>query len=277
MKEIELSAGRIRFRDTGDGPPIVFVHGLVVNGTLWQKVIDELGSGFRCIAPNWPLGSHSIPMSADADVSPLGVARLIREFLEALDLRDVTLVANDTGGAVAQLLLADGCDRVGRVVLTPCDSFDNFLPKSIRGLQYIARVPGLTWLAVQPARIRAIRPTAYRSVAKHDIDDDVLEGWVRPFLTDKGIRSDLTRFLRAIDYRDTVAAAERLRSFDKPVLLLWARNAPFFPFAHAERWAEILPDARIVEVPDSHTFVSLDQPEFTAREIATFVRAHQNA
>jgi pimeloyl-ACP methyl ester carboxylesterase len=277
VNEVELSTGRIQFRDTGDGPVIVFVHGVFVNGTLWQNVIDQLGGNFRCIAPDWPLGAHTVPMSADADVSPLGVARLIREFVEELDLHDVTLVANDTGGAVTQLLLDEGSDRVGRVVLTNCDSFDNFLPKSIRGLQYLARVPGLTWLAVQPARIGAVRPIAYRWLTKHGIDADVMEAWVRPILSSRGVRRDTTQFLRKIDHRDTVAAAERLRTFDKPVLLLWARNAPYFPFAHAERWVEILPDARLVEVPDSYTFVSLDQPAVTAREIATFVRERQNA
>ena len=128
MLEAELSAGRIRYRDLGEGPPIVFVHGVFVNSTLWRNVERPLAAaGFRCIGPDWPLGAHSLPMPPDADLTPHGVARLIGEFLDVLDLRDVTIVGNDTGGAITQLPLAGGCERIGRAELTPCDSFDNFL------------------------------------------------------------------------------------------------------------------------------------------------------
>lgn len=271
MNDVELSAGRIRYRDTGDGPPILFVHGVFVNGTLWRTVVEALQTNFRCISPDWPLGAHTVPMAPDADLSPHGVARMIREFIDRLDLHDVTVVANDTGGAITQLLLADGCDRVGRVVLTPCDSFDNFLPRSIRALQYLARVPGALAIGVQPLRVRRLQPIALRWLAKRPIPADITSEWLHPLLTDRGIRRDLARFLSAIDNKDTLAAAERLRTFDKPVLLLWPRDAPYFPFAHAERWAEILPDARIVEVPDSYTFVAEDQPDLVAREIRRFI------
>lgn len=275
MPDVELSAGEIRYRDTGDGPPIVFVHGVFVGGTLWRKVAAPLAEDFRCITPDWPLGAHTVAMAKHADLSPHRVAGLIREFLEALDLREVTIVANDTGGAVTQLLLADGCDRVSRLVLTPCDSFDNFLPPSIRALQYLARVPGSLTVGLQPLRLRWARRIAFRWLAKRPVPADITRAWVEPLLSDRGVRRDLARFLRTIDYRDTVAAAEHLRALDRPVLLLWPRKAPYFPFAHAQRWSEIFPNARLVEVPDSYTFVSEDQPEMVAREIAQFI-AHGN-
>ncbi len=271
MHELGLSSGRIRYRDTGQGPPILFVHGVFVNGTLWRKVVTPLSENFRCITPDWPLGAHTVPMSDDADLSPRGVARLIGEFVEALDLRDVTIVANDTGGALTQLLLADGCDRVGRLVLTPCDSFENFLPRSIRALQYLARVPGSLTVVLQPLRIRPLRGLAFRWLAKRPLSNDITKAWLQPLLAERAIRSDLARFLRAIDYRETVAAAGLLRAFQQPVLLLWPRDAPYFPFTHAQRWSEIFPHAQLIEVADSYTFVSEDQPELVARAIAQFV------
>ncbi|HEX7321458.1 MAG TPA: alpha/beta hydrolase [Mycobacterium sp.] len=274
MNEIDLAIGRIRYRDEGAGPPIVFVHGVFVDGSLWRPVTERLRGEFRCITPDWPLGAHTVPSRPGADVSPRGVARAIAEFLDALDLRNVTCVANDTGGAITQLLLADGCDRVGQVVLTPCDSFDNFLPRSIRILQYVPRIPGLLAAGAQLMRPRLVQELTYRTLAKKPIPPETMRAWMRPFITDPAVRADVGGFLRAIDDADTLAAAERLAGFTAPVLLLWPRNAPFFPYAHAQRWAQILPNARLVEVPDSYTFVCRDQPDFVAGEIVGFAREY---
>ncbi len=270
MPTFKSSAGPIHYLDSGAGPPIVFVHGLFVTGTMWRKVIDPLSQRFRCIAPDLPLGAHKTAMNVGADLSPRTVARLIREMIESLDLEDVTMVATDTGGAITQLLLADGCDRIGRVVLTPCDSFDNFLPMSIRVFQYWARVPGTDFVLL-PFKLKLAQRALGKSLAKHSIPDEVLGEWVRPLLQDKAVRRDVRAFLSRIDYHDTLAAAETLRGFDKPVLLLWPRKVPFFPFAHAQRWVQLLPDAKLIEVPDSYTFVSEDQPELMTQEIEAFV------
>lgn len=271
MPDVHLSAGTIRYRDIGDGPAILFVHGIFVNASLWRQVIGALDGHFRCLAPDWPLGAHPYPMGTGADLSPRGVARLIAEFLDVLDVEEVTVVANDTGGAVTQLLLADGCPRIARVVLTPCDSFDNFPPASLRILQYAPRVPGLLALGAQLMRLRVVQRASFATLAKKPIPSEIAGSWLRPFITDRGIRHDIGKFVRAIDYHDTLAAAEVLRTFTKPVLLLWPRKAPYFPFAHAQRWAELLPDAQLVEVPDAYTFVCEDQPKLTAEAVATFI------
>jgi len=271
MQEVQLSAGTIRYHDEGDGPVIVFVHGLLVNNALWKGVAERLVPRFRCIRPDWPLGAHSQAMNSGTKLTPLRVARLIGEFLEALELADVTLAANDTGGAVTQLLLADGCDRVGRVVLTPCDSFENFLPPAFRPMQWLAKIPGALTLMMQPLRLPAVRRSVVGLLAKHPLPADVVEGCVRPFLSDRGIRRDTVAFLSHIDANDTVQAAERLKGYDRPVLLLWTRHNSFFPLAHAQRWTEILADARIVEIDDAYTFVPADQPEIVAREMADFI------
>ena len=271
---IELKQGTVHYRDRGQGRAIVFVHGLLVNGLLWRKVTAALEPEFRCIAPDWPLGSHPEPLGAGADASPRGVAQLIADFLEALSLDDVTLVANDTGGAIAQLVVTERPERVGRLVLTPCDAYENFLPPAFRPLQWAARVPGLLTAAFQGTRIPALRrsPLGFGMLTRRPIPDEVLAEWVRPYLRDPGVRRDTLRFLRAIDTRDTLAAAPRLRDFDGPALLAWAPEDRFFKIEFARRLADEFRDARLVPIADSYTFVPEDQPERLAELIAGFVR-----
>jgi pimeloyl-ACP methyl ester carboxylesterase len=212
-------------------------------------------------------------MDDDADVSPRGVAALIAEFLEALDLREVTVVGNDTGGALVQLLAAERPERVGRIVLTPGDSFDNFLPPMFKGLQLASRVPGGLTAMTQALRVRTLRrlPIAFGWLVKHGTDGDVYDEMLRAYFTQRDVRRDTRRFVAAISKRDTLDAAERLRKFDRPALVVWAREDKVFPFAHAERLVELLPRGRLEVVDDSYSFVPEDQPERLAELIAGFV------
>ncbi len=271
-KHIDLSAGRISYRDVGDGPPLVFVHGLLVNGQLWRKVTAPLEGDYRCIVPDLPLGSHTIPLSPNADVTPPALARLILEFVEKLDLSDVTIVANDTGGALTQIAMTQpGNERIARVVLTPCDAFDNFLPPMFRGLQILARFQPALTAFIQPLRLRPLRrlPIAFGWLAKRPVDREVEDSWLRAFFSRREVRRDAARILRAIDPRYTNEAAERLRSFDRPALIVWATEDKIFPLEHGRRLAELLPDARFEEVADSYAFVPEDQPE----RLAELIRA----
>ena len=274
-KHVDLSAGRIRYRDVGDGPPVVFVHGLLVDGRLWRKVTPGLEGEFRCLTPDFPLGAHTIPMKPDADLTPPGLAGLITEFIERLDLRDVTLVGNDTGGALTQIAMTQSPDRIARVVLTPCDAFDNFLPPMFKGLQILARFQPALTAFVQPLRLRPLRrlPIAFGWLTKRPVDREVEDSWLRAFFTRREVRRDAARILRAIDERHTQEAAERLRSFDRPVLIAWATEDKVFPLEHAHRLADLLPDARVEEIPDSYSFVPEDQPERLAELIRSFAGA----
>lgn len=271
---INLPQGTIRYRDTGQGTPIVFVHGLLVNGLLWRKVTPLLEGEFRCIVPDWPLGSHSDPLASGADRSPRGVANLIADFLEALDLEGVILVANDTGGAIAQLVATERPERIGRLVLTPCDAYENFLPLAFRHLQWLARVPGALPLVFQGMRVGALRrsPLGFGLLTRRPIPDEILQRWVRPFLGSPGVRRDTIGLLRAIDTRDTLGAAERLRDFERPTLIAWAREDRFFKLRFAERLAQAIPDCRLETIEDSYTFVSEDQPERLAELLGAFAR-----
>jgi pimeloyl-ACP methyl ester carboxylesterase len=273
-REVQLPQGTIRYRERGTGEPIVFVHGLLVNGDLWRKVVPELAKDFRCITPDWPLGSHELPMPADADLSPPALASLIAGFLEALDLRNVTLVGNDTGGGLSQLVVTSNPERIGRLVLTPCDAFDNFPPRFFRILLAPAALPGGGWALLQPFRIRALRntPIGFGWLAKHGIDADATDSYLRPAMASAAVRRDLRKVISGIHPRHTLAAAERLGSFDRPVLLVWTRERDFFPWDHAERLAAAFGNARIQEVEDSYTFVPEDQPTRLAELISEFAR-----
>ena len=269
---IQLPQGRIHYRDRGDGPPVVFVHGLLVSGLLWRNVAAALEPRFRCVAPDWPLGSHTEPLAAGADASPRGVAHLIADFLEALSLDDVTIVANDTGGAIAQLLVTERPDRVRRLVLTNCDAYENFLPPAFRPLQWAARVPGLLTGAFQAMRVPTLRrsPLGFGLLTRRPIPDDVLDAWVRPYLSNAGVRRDTLRFLRAIDASDTLAAAERLHGFEGDALLAWAPEDRFFKIEFARRLAAEFAHGRLEEIGDCYTFVPEDQPQRLADLIAAF-------
>jgi pimeloyl-ACP methyl ester carboxylesterase len=274
MNEVKLPQGTIRYRESGEGPPIVFVHGLLVDGRLWRKVTPLLEDRFRCIVPDFPLGSHQEPMNPDADLSPPGLARIVAGFLEALDLDDVTLVGNDTGGAISQITAAHHPERIGRLLLTNCDAFENFLPPAFRPLQWAAKVPGMLNALLQGMRLRAMRrlPIAYGWLIKRDFAGAPTREWVDPFLSNRGIRRDTGKVLRGIDPKYPLEAAERLRDFDRPALLAWAIEDRFFKLSYAERLAETIRGATLERIEDSYTFVSEDQPERLASLIEAFAR-----
>ncbi|MFD0684625.1 alpha/beta fold hydrolase [Actinomadura fibrosa] len=271
-----LPQGEIAYRERGDGPPVVFVHGLLVNADLWRDVVPPLAeAGYRCIAPDWPLGSHDIPMPPDADLSPPGVATMIGAFLDALDLTDVTLVANDTGGALVQILMARRPERVGRVVLASCDSLEVFFPKVFLPLVLLGRVPGFVWPLAQLMRIPAMRrlPIAFGWLAKRPIPEDVAESYLGPARRSRAVRRDVRRFLSGVHHRHTLDAARTFGEYDRPVLLAWAKEERLFPVSLARRLADIFPDARVALVEDSYTLIPEDRPNELAGLVAAFARA----
>ena len=267
----EIPQGSIAYRDLGQGEPLLFVHGLLVDGRLWDGVAERLRGDFRCIVPDWPMGSHRTPMRPDADLTPPGMAELVIAFMDALGLERATIVGNDSGGAVSQILAAAHPERVERLVLTNCDSFEHFPPFPFSLMPPLARVPGgMTALAL-PFRIGAIRRATYGLLAKHPIAPELVDSWLAP-IAGEGVRRDTRKFTAAANQRHTLEAAERLRTFERPLRFAWGSDDRFFKPDHAERLAAIVPDARIEWVADAGTFVPLDQPARVAELIAGFVR-----
>jgi pimeloyl-ACP methyl ester carboxylesterase len=273
-REAELLQGTVRYRELGTGEPIVLVHGLLTNSLLWADVASALATDFRVIAPDWPLGSHERPLRPGADLSPTGLAGLIADFLAALELEHVTLVGNDTGGALCQLVAVDRPERLSRLVLTPRDAYGNFLPPIFRPLQLLVRIPGAVWLIANALRPRLAQrlPMTFGWLSKRPLDPNVARAFLRPAQRDRRVRRELTAILRAISSRYTLAAAERFGEFDKPVLIAWAPEDRLFPFRHAERLANSFPSARLERIEDSYTFISIDQPMRTAELITSFAR-----
>lgn len=269
-KEIALPAGTVRYREAGEGKPIVFVHGYLVDGRLWDGVVDCLSDRFRCIAPNWPLGAQQTAMSPDADLSPPGIAATIAAFLEALDLSDVTIVGNDSGGAMSQVLVTRHPERIGRLVLTNCDTHENFPPGIFKAMPPIAALPGGMAVLAAPFRVPAIARGAFRPFAKTRIPDQLIASWMEPGMRDPAVRHDLKKVTAGMNKRYTLEAAQKLRGSALPILLTWAPGDRYFPLKYAERLAGEAGNARIVQIPDAKTFVPLDQPGRLAEEIAAF-------
>jgi pimeloyl-ACP methyl ester carboxylesterase len=274
MNQAELSAGTIEYQDTGAGPPLVFLHGLLMDASLWDDVITSLSPAFRCLAPTLPLGAHRIPMRPDADLSLPAIAGLVTEFLDRLDLHDVTLIGNDTGGALVQLLMAGPAPRVSRVVLASCDAFDNFPPGLTgRALFLAGRLPpALFGLFMQQMRLRPVRrlPVAFGWLTKRG--DAATARWLRPVLTQPEIRRDTVRTLRAAA-RDTgllTRAAATMTGFRHPALIVWASQDRVMPPEHGRRLAGLLPGSELVEVDDSYTLIPLDQPARLAQAVRGF-------
>lgn len=271
-REVRIPAGPIRYRETGSGPPIVFLHGIVANGDLWRDVVPELSGTYRCITPDWPLGSHELGMDASADFSLPGLAAMVADFLAALELDEVTLVANDTGGAVAQWVATRHDERLARLVLTPCDAFDNFLPPVLRHLQVVGRTPAGLWLLGQTLRVRAIQrlPIAFGRLTVRPIDPAAMRSYTRPLATNAAVRRDFAKLVRAISKKYTLQAAEELGRFDQPALVAWGLDDRLFPLAHAHRLARLLPNATLETIDDAGAFVPEDQPRRLAALVAEF-------
>lgn len=275
MNEIELSAGPLQYVDSGGGGPVVvLLHGLLMDASLWEEVIADLASDHRCIAPTLPLGAHRRPMSSAADLSLPGIAGMIAEFLDRLDLQDVVLVGNDTGGALAQLVMRNGAKRVARVVLASCEAFDN-LPPGLTGkaLSLSSKLsPTLFGVFMQQMRLRPIRrlPIAFGTLTKRG--DATTARWIRPLLEQPEIRAETVRMLRAAfaDASLLDVASKELAHFDRPALVVWASDDRVMPAEHGRRLAALLPQAQFTTIDNSYTLMPLDQPSAFARLIREF-------
>lgn len=275
MPEVDLSAGTVEYQDTGgEGPVVVLLHGVAMDGSLWRNVVAPLRSEFRCVVPTLPLGGHRRPMKPDADLSIAGVARLVAEFLDRLDLRDVTLVMSDWGGA--QALVSEGRDeRVGRLVITSCEAFDNF-PPGVPGSNLFtsAKLPGGINFAFKLLKWKPMRrlPMTWGWMSKRPVPHDVMNAWFEPLWTSKEIRRDLRKYVLGVPPKSELLGwAEKLRDFDRPALVVWAAEDKVMPPEHGRKLAELLPKGQLVEIRDSYTLIPEDQPEQLSSHIRSFL------
>jgi len=257
-------AGEIEYRSSGEGRPVVFAHGVGVNGDLWRSVAPPVATaGFRCVVPDLPLGAHSVPLSERPDMSLPGLADILYGFIEALDLHDVLLVANDTGGAITQALIGRRPERITRLVLTSCDAFDRYPPPAVAYLKPTARFPPALWALGHAVRWRAVQrlPIAYGWATREPIEPRIMDSYTRPVRTSAGVRADLGRVLRQARKSDMEAASRSVAHFRRPALVVWAADDRFFPVEHGRALTDLMPNARFELVENSRTFIPEDQPE----------------
>jgi pimeloyl-ACP methyl ester carboxylesterase len=275
---VELPQGSVTYRAAGPvqstRPPVVFLHGILVDARLWDDVGQRLAAeGVRSYAPTLPLGAQPAPMRPDADLSPQGVARLALDLIAALGLGDVTIVGNDTGGAIAQLMLAADASRIGAVVLTNCDAYRTFPPRKLAPLFWVLRHPGLVGGLARQLRSNRIRQgrLAYGPLSRDTLDPGLTADWVRP-LSDPAVRRDLAQFARGVHPDLLLDAATRFSQFAGPVRVLWGEADPMFPVALGRQLGEEFPQASVTTIPDGRVFLPLDYPDEVAREITATTR-----
>jgi pimeloyl-ACP methyl ester carboxylesterase len=275
MPRATLTAGTIDYEDTGgDGPVLVLLHGVNMDASLWHRVLEHLAPRYRCISPTLPLGSHRRPMDRPDLVTHRGVAAMVGELLEELDLHGVTLVLNDWGGA--QFLLADGdSPRIGSAVLVACEAFDNFPPgRPGKAIATSARVPALLWLAMQLQRFTWFRraPGGWGWMSKRPVADALMDRWFEPSRSDPLVRRDLRTFALSTPAPEVLRElTEGLRRFDRPALVVWATEDRMMPREHGPALAGLFPQGRLIEVADSYTLVPQDQPARLATILDDFV------
>ncbi|MET9414357.1 alpha/beta hydrolase [Streptomyces klenkii] len=277
MREALVSAGTIEYDVTGSGPPVVLLHGLLMDHTLWDRVLPLLPAGFTYVRPVLPLGAHRRPMRPDADLTLPGQVRLVAGFLDALGLDGVTLVHADWGGAL--FLTAHGLDRrVARQVILPCEAFDNF-PPGLPGLpgrmvSLAVRVPGGLQLAARQLRVARLRrlPMLLGQMVRRPLPDALAHRWTEPLLRDPAVRRDLLAYCRGpFDKQTLIRDTEALRRFPGDALVLWSPDNRVMPPEHGPRLAALLPAGRYAEVPGAYVLSMLDEPEAVAREIGAFL------
>jgi pimeloyl-ACP methyl ester carboxylesterase len=272
VRTVDLTAGPIDYVDTGgDGPTVVLLHGVLMNNTVWRRVMAELTPALRCVAPTLPLGAHRQPMRPGADLSIDGIALLVAEFLERLDLSDVALAMNDWGGP--QLLVDHRrTERIGRLVLVACEAFDNFPPGAPgRRLARLAATRGGFALQSLLMRFGAVRQSVARALAKHPVSDEMLRDWFRPFARDARVRQDLRTYCLSVPLDSGRNWSSGLADFEKPALVVWAPEDQMMPAEHGRQLADLLPDGRLVEIEDSYTLVPLDQLQRLAGALRSFI------
>ena len=273
-KRAQTHLGTIEYYDVGEGPAVLFLHLVLAEASHWDRMPPLLADRFRCLFTTLPMGAHRIPADPDADLTPDGLARAVNELLEQLDLRDVTLVGNDSGGAISQVLAANHPERIGRVVLTNCDMYDDFPPKKqFAYFNLLPYIPGIFSVLGPALKIRAFWPLPFVfGHLSHEIDPVKIDRWADNLSASREVQRDARKVLMGFGPDVTNRAAEQLRTTEIPFLLAWGIDDGAFRVELAERFEKEVPTARLVRIPDCKTFVCWDQPERLAALIEEFVQ-----
>jgi pimeloyl-ACP methyl ester carboxylesterase len=265
---MDVGGTRITVGRTGTGPPVLFVHGLYVNEHLWDHVVARVAPSRTCYLPTLPLGAHSTPVGNGWRPTLDELSGLVTGLIQELDLRDVTVVGNNTGGGLVLLALGSGhpaLTRIGRVVLTNCDSYDHLPPPAFSPFISLARTaPLLAGLGLRLLLSTGFGRTRFlRTVVAGD-PSRYVGSLFNPACLDEAVR--VTAALRpGSDQREMAW----LRTLDIPVHLVWGERDVFFPVQDAQRLLAALPNATVTWVPAARTYVPLEAPDEVSAAILT--------
>ena len=274
MKKVEIDGNIIEYQDFGTGLPMLFIHGAFSCGKTWRKVIPKLSENFHCIVPEWPFGGHKIPISNELDFTPTGIADLIAKFLRALNLKLIIIVANDTGGAYAQIFTAANRDKVSHLILSNCEGFEVFPPKKFQSLKNMVKVPGYLWLL---SKVFSYKPFLKWNMTfgllSHTLKrEEIFDLYVKHFVENKLIRLDFKKLAVEWNPKYTQNAAKELTRFNKPVLIIWGvDDEELFPLELGLRLKAIFTNSTLVEIENSKTYVQEDNPRDFETSIKQFM------
>jgi pimeloyl-ACP methyl ester carboxylesterase len=273
-RSVETASGRISYTEQGTGPVALFVHGVLLNGYLWRHQLADLSEIRRCIAVDL-LAHGDTEIAPDQDVSVTANAKMLEEFLDALNIGPVDLVGNDSGGGIAQIFAALYPERVRSLTLTDCDTHDNWPPEAFKPFLAMAAAGGLR------ATLEAMLSdkSVYRSsqalgpAYEHPerLSDDSIEKYLRPLVRTAQRTRDLQRFLEAFDNRHTLAIEARLKTFEAPTLIVWGTDDVYFDAKWSHWLADNIPGTRRrIEFKGARIFFPEERPEEFNKEL----RAH---
>ena len=272
--QVDTRSGPASYVDTGGpGRAVLFVHGVGTSSHLWRNVIDQLDGQRRCLAVDLPLHGRT-PAAADQDFSLPGLARFVADFCDALELTGIDLVANDTGGAIAQVFAARHPERLHTLTLTNCETHNNLPPKALLPTVLLARM-GL-YARIAPRMMRDI-PRARRRVFRlvyqdvANLPDEVARAWLEPTLGTAAAARQSQRLLTSLHARDLLAIEPALARLQVPTLIVWGTSDIFFRRKWAYWLRDTIPGAtEVVEIDGARLFF----PDERATEFTAALRRH---
>ncbi len=266
--------GGIQYADEGEGEPILFIHGALSNADTWRKIIPLISKTYRCIAIDLPIGGHALPVAHHVNVTPVGIAELLKEFITHLGIDTVTIVSNDTGGAYAQVFASLFPRKINKLIFSNCEVLDIFPPATFNYLTSAVKIPGFTFILSRVFMFkRMLKSDLVMGLLSLNITTDELYYlYLNNFIQDKRIRANFASAAKEWSPAYTLAAAEKLTDFTKPVLILWGnKDVKLFPLKMGEALKSIFRDATLIEINNSRTYIQEDQPEETSKQILDFI------
>jgi len=273
-QSVPTPSGRISYTEQGSGPVALFVHGVLLNGYLWRHQQAGLSGVRRTIAVDL-LAHGDTDIASDQDVSVTANAKMLNDFLDALNIDKVDVVGNDSGGGVSQIFSALYPERVRSLTLTNCDTHDNWPPEAFKPFVAMVKAGGLRGALEAMLSDKSIyrSPDALGPAYEHPekVTDETIERYLRPFLATEQRTRDLERFVGAFDNKHTVAIQPKLKSLKAPTLIVWGTDDIYFDVKWSHWLATTIPGTtRRTEFEGARLFFPEERSEDFNRELREF-------